>query len=219
MERVTIQLKSARPSSRRAISRRFLTAVVSITLAGLCLFTSCGTVLPERGTSRSAPDSTPARQHVDTEVPEVTNPLDIKTLTSDPCTALSRTDLGELGLDPEGRQDSRRSGEECSWNYRDITIGALTVMVYGANKDGLAGIYRQRDTAAKFEPTQVAGYPGVYADAVQENPAADGRCQLYIGVSDRDVLVMITQLDGGPDADDPCRIADHLGEMTLSHLT
>lgn len=210
---MTITPKRSHPS-RRTTPQKIITAAV-LTAVLLGLFASCGIMRPD---TESPGAAAPTSQPSDDGVPEVSDPLDIGDLGTDPCGALSLNDLRELDLERKGRQMSQTAGEACAWSYPDVATGEVSFMVYGANKEGLAGIYRQRDTAAQFEPTDVKGYPGVYADAVQGDPAADGRCTLYVGVTKHDVLVLTAQLDGGPDADKPCRIANGLARLTLAHL-
>lgn len=189
--------------------------LVGASLLGSCSLLPIGTDASSDPTTPPTSDGSPSPN-----VPRVAHPLDASTVAADPCTALTATDVEELDLDPKGVRRTGSAGEECSWNNEDVLVGALTVIAYDTD-EGLAAIYRQEDTAAQFEPTEVMGYPGVIADAVSDTGGrtAEGRCMLYLGVSDQDVLVMAVQLDRGPDVERPCDVAEDLARRTLTNLS
>lgn len=205
----------SRLGALRARTAQAVALLVGASLLGACSLLPIGPGASSEPTTPPSPSASPS-----SNVPEVTNPLDASTVAADPCSALTATDVEELELDPEGRRRTGAVGEECSWNNEDILIGALTVMAYDTD-EGLAAIYRQEDTAAQFEPTEVMGYPGVIADAVSEagSRTAKGRCLLYLGVSDQDVLVMFALFDRGPDVERPCEVAADLARRTLTNLS
>lgn len=203
-----------KPVIHRPPRRRIAAAAATI---GLCLVTGCGVLLPDREPSPE-PEVT-ASPSPGSEAPEVTHPLDIGDLESEPCDALTEEDLDRLGVVREGEQGESAAGEECAWNYLDILDGVLRFAVWARDADGLPGIYANRDYVAYFEPTEVDGYPGVYADAVQEDPARAGRCNLYLGVNERNVLLLTVMLDRGPDKHRPCEIADEFARLALAHLS
>lgn len=205
----------SRLGALRARTAQAVALLVGASLLGACSLLPIGPGASSEPTTPPSPSASPS-----SNVPEVTNPLDVSTVAADPCTALTATDVDELELDPEPKRRSNHTGELCTWNNEDILIGALTVLVYDTD-DGLAAIYRQEDTAAQFEPTEVMGYPGVFADALSEagSRTAEGRCILYLGVSDQDVLAMLIQFDRGPDVERPCEVAADLARRTLANLS
>jgi len=91
-------------------------------------------------------------------------PLDVEPFLDRPCEVLTPEQAAEWTVsNPERVPDERTyTGPACEFQpddpkqvYFGITIQTL---------DGLEGVYQRRDTLQLFEPTAVAGYPGVFND-------------------------------------------------------
>lgn len=148
--------------------------------------------------------------------PAVEEPLDTAKLEADPCSALSASATADLGVEGPGTKRKSTGGVECSWNYPEVTTGALTIAALTDSADGLNDIYAQQDRSAYFEPTEIGGYPAVLAD--RRDDRSNGRCGLYVGVSDKLAFWATTQIDKGADKSAPCPIAEKLAESAVQTL-
>ncbi|MGH3621515.1 MAG: DUF3558 domain-containing protein, partial [Sciscionella sp.] len=125
-----------------------------------------------------------------TEAPKIAQPLDSSKYLSQPCAALSASQLSALSLPANsGKQYEMGSiganaGPGCAWeNTADRSIVGVSFVT--ANKNGLSDLYRARATQPAsyfgyFEPTTVAGYPAVFNDGTDGRSAGD--CGIGVGI-------------------------------------
>jgi hypothetical protein len=112
----------------------------------------------------------------------VTDPIDAAKYIVNPCAMLTPSQIAAFGFEGPGepRQGARAM---CTWHtvgsHEGINISFTT------NKMGLTDTYRtyvRLKDSAYWEPTTVAGYPGVF-ESVSDG-RADGDCDLVVGVRD-----------------------------------
>ncbi len=176
---------------------RFLVTLSVVTTVTACTTTAGGAPRPapdgeDSSTSSSAPSTSAPPTPATEDVPKVADPLDASTFVAAPCTALTSTQLNQLGVNPPGRARGNDGVEEpgCSWHGTgtSVSIGWIT-----ANPNGLADSYRGRDREAYFIETTVDGYPAVFVD--RTDGRATGRCGILVAVSD--TMTFYTAENGG----------------------
>ena len=191
-------------------------ALVVLALAG-CSSKTGGTANP----AASSPDDTASSAAGGNSAPKVSSPLDPAKLKSDPCSVLSSSQRSTLGVE-DGTPRSGEAGSTCAWVYTaDETRSSRVDIAADPNTDGLAGIY---DLYAKggtdqyeyWEPTEVSGYPGVYA--ATKDFRSKGQCKLLVGVTDTQAVQVFSQLGSGPGASDPCPQTLKVAEAMIQTL-
>ncbi|MCR6489508.1 DUF3558 domain-containing protein [Amycolatopsis sp. OK19-0408] len=186
-------------------------AFAVLALAG-CAGKTRGTPNPEptadsgsSETSRSAADSAP-------RVPE---PLNTANITSDACNTINGDGRSSLGLG-DGSSRSTSNGPSCTFQEAADPGNQIDVTTVTANKNGLQDVYDTKGNDAYFEETQAGGYPVVYAAALDDRK--NGKCGLFVAVTDELTVNILVQYDHGAGAADPCSVAQKFGEAMISTL-
>jgi hypothetical protein len=156
-------------------------------------------------TSRSAADS----------APRVPSPLNAANITSDACTTIDATGRSKLSLG-DGTPRTTANGPSCTFQEAADPGNQIDVTTVTANKNGLQDVYDTKANDAYFEETQAYGYPAVYAAAVDDRK--DGKCGVFIGVTDELAVNILVQYDNGAGATDPCAVAQKFGESMIQTL-
>jgi len=203
------------------ISRRthgLLITLLSVALLGACSGAAGGHAQPANTAPASdgRPVPSSSTQHTG-RVPAVEEPLDVSTLHGDPCSALSQTQREELNLE-SGKVKEGKVGPYCKYRYGNGSGNSVTIGISGRLPQGLDSVYGKRKNLEVFEPTDISGYPAVYA--AQHDQQDDGMCQLYVGVTDTDVVRLVAQLY--PDTDDyprGCDVAELTAGTMIEHLS
>ena len=200
------------------MTRRNTAAVALALLTAASVLTACGddsSADAPTTTSRTTAASSSSADNQ--QVPTVSNPLDPTSLVSDPCAALSSSQLGELGFaGGETRPNEEFEGEACRWRGSEESLDSVDLTAFVGTTDGLKGVYASKDRSAYFEPTEVAGYPAVYSSV--GDGRAMGMCGLWVGVSDQAVLHIMTNLVSAESAEASCGLAADVAEATISTL-
>ncbi|MFE6610083.1 DUF3558 domain-containing protein [Amycolatopsis sp. NPDC057786] len=147
--------------------------------------------------------------------PKVSNPLKTSSIESDACSALSAAKRSELGLG-EGERGTTSVGQGCTLFAADDKLNQIDISPVLANKNGLSDVYDTKANNEYFEPTEVAGYPAVYAASLDARNK--GKCGLFVGVTDQLAVNILVQYDNGPGASDPCPVALKVGEAMIETL-
>ncbi|EOD65511.1 DUF3558 domain-containing protein [Amycolatopsis vancoresmycina] len=195
---------------------RRLIAVPALAFAVLALAGCAGKT---RGTANPAPASessteTTTRSTADT-APHVPAPLNTGSITSDACATLSASARSDLGLG-EGRPRTTGNGPSCTFQEAADPGNQIDVTTVTANKNGLQDVYDTKANDAYWGETQAAGYPGVYAAAVDDRK--NGKCGLFVAVTDQLAVNVLVQYDNGAGASDPCPVAMKFGEAMIHTL-
>jgi hypothetical protein len=202
---------------RRVFSITFAVLMAAVVSAGCGVKEGdAGNVAPMSSQPNSARAAAPGGDTGSTgSAPSVDRPLNPAPLLTDACAALSPSQLSTLGL-KAGKPRTIETGKTCSWRYADGTSNTVNISPIEPNKNGLSDIYEQGEQKAYFEPTQIAGYPAVYADITDDR--FRGRCALDVGVTDHLAVFILTQLDDGNDARKPCPVADKIAAAMIETL-
>jgi hypothetical protein len=147
--------------------------------------------------------------------PRVPSPLNTASITSDACTTLSSSARSTLGLG-DGSPRSTANGPSCTFQEAADPGNQIDVTTVTANKNGLSDVYDTKANDAYFDETQVSGYPAVYAAALDDRK--DGKCGLFVGVTDELAVNVLVQYDNGAEAADPCAVAQKFGEAMIQTL-
>ncbi|MFB9684730.1 DUF3558 domain-containing protein [Amycolatopsis plumensis] len=195
---------------------RRLIAVPALAVAALAL-TGCagktrGTANPAPSTAESGSETT--RSTADT-APRVPSPLNTASITSDACTTLTASARSDLGLG-EGQPRTTGNGPSCTFQEAADPGNQIDVTTVTANKNGLQDVYDTRANDAYFGETQAYGYPGVYAGPVDARN--NGKCGLFVAVTDQLTVNILVQYDHGPGVSDPCSVAMKFGESMIRSL-
>lgn len=166
-----------------------------------------GTDSASTGTGSTAPGS------VSTEgAPTVSHPLDAQAILADPCSALTAGQLSALGVGGSApMNNSDPTGPGCGWTSQSLlTVGVKSL---AANTHGLSDLYRKQQSMAYWRPTQVDGYPAVFADAA---PQQNGGCLLNTAVNDH--LYFLASADGAASNDQACLLARQTAADVIKNL-
>ncbi|MFJ9782143.1 DUF3558 domain-containing protein [Amycolatopsis sp. NPDC101161] len=156
-------------------------------------------------TSRSAADSAP-------RVPE---PLNTANITSDACNSINAAGRAALGLG-DGSPRSTGNGPSCTYQEAADPGNQIDVTTVTANKNGLQDVYDTKANDAYFGESQAYGYPAVYAAALDDRK--NGKCGLFVGVTNELAVNILVQYDHGAGASDPCSVAGKFGEAMIQTL-
>ncbi|MFE0019982.1 DUF3558 domain-containing protein [Amycolatopsis sp. NPDC059021] len=195
------------------MSRRpllFVVAAAALTVAG-CSGTTGGTASPAPA---SATDSNTGGSGGGS-APKVPAPLNVSSIQSNACATLSSAKVSQLKLSP-GTPRTGSAGPSCTFTYADDHGNQIDVSTVTANKNGLSDVYDTKANDEYFEPTQIAGYPAVYAAALDHR--GKGKCGLFVGVTDQLSVNILAQLDNGADAKTPCPVVAKVGEAIVQTL-
>lgn len=201
---------------------RFLTTLAiasALTLAGC---SSEGSGQPTTGdpgaNGEPTVDAGSGTKTPDVTAPEVAKPIsNIERYKQDPCKILTKSQATELGYaNLIEREKDASDGPACRW--RDSDTNEVAIVVLSDQPDGLTGVYRNRDSFDYFEPTEVAGYPGLFAGVVDDR--ADGGCAMDVGVTDQQVITLsASMLPGTAAAERPCEILKRAGKMAVKTMS
>ncbi|MFJ1765933.1 DUF3558 domain-containing protein [Amycolatopsis sp. NPDC088138] len=171
------------------------------------------------GTANPAPSAEPsssdASQPAAGSAPRVPSPLNAGNITSDACTTLNATGRSALSLG-DGTPRSTGNGPSCTFQEAADPGNQIDVTTVTANKNGLQDVYDTKANDAYFDETQVSGYPAVYAAAADDRK--DGKCGLFVAVTDELTVNILVQYDNGAGASDPCPVAQKFGESMVQTL-
>lgn len=186
--------------------------VVGAALAGCTSTSGTGsTPTPATSTTQNLPASTTGSAP---KAPAVAHPLDTTKIMSQPCTALTSSDVSGLNIvNGSGKPDSDNNGSQCSWagdSGGTVSIGWVTT-----NKNGLSDLYAKSSTMAYWQPTTVSGYPAAYGDALSDG-RAQGDCVINTAVSDE--LYFIAQVDTPQNASQSCTLAEQAAGDVIRNL-
>ncbi|OZM72723.1 hypothetical protein CFN78_13960 [Amycolatopsis antarctica] len=193
--------------------------LASLSLVALGLLSACGGETagsPAAGAPTPAESSGSSAAEPDSGAPAVADPIDTASFEADPCVALSGAAASGLGLKDTGRKRSTGGGAACSWDYSEVTTGRLTIIALTRNSKGLGTMYEQKEQLAYFEEAEIAGHPAVYAGPTDDR--TQGRCELYVGLSEKLALQALTQIDQGPDKPRSCQVAEKLADSAMQTL-
>jgi hypothetical protein len=194
--------------------------LAALALAG-CSTKTDGTANPIASGAPGTSSSTNGDGGGGNGAPKVSSPLDPAKLKSDVCSVLSASQRSSLGVE-DGTPRTTSAGSSCAWVYKDDETRSSRVDIAAdPNTDGLAGIYDLyakggKDQYEYWEPTQVSGYPGVYA--ATKDFRTQGQCKLLVGVTDSQAVQVFTQIGSGPGASDPCPYALKAAEAMIQTL-
>ncbi|WP_409489594.1 DUF3558 domain-containing protein [Amycolatopsis sp. cmx-11-12] len=195
--------------------RRSLVLVfAAAALVAGCSGTKSGTASSEPSYTTGA-GSPSASSGSSGSAPKVPSPLKTSSIESDACSALSAAKRSELGLG-EGEPRTTSVGPGCSIFAADDRLNQIEISPVLANKNGLSDVYDTKANDEYFEPTEVGGYPAVYAAALDGRKS--GKCGLFVGVTDQLAVNILVQYDNGPGASDPCPVALKVGEAMIQTL-
>lgn len=170
-----------------------------------------GTTQPLTSTSASAP---PASGSADPGL-KVSDPLNTQALEANPCTEITSTQVTTFGLSA-GTSRQTSTGPGCYWTLTAAPHDRLDIGLVSINKTGINGVYANKAKFEYFEPTQVSGYPAVYAD--QADQRSIGYCSLWIGVTDQLEVLVDTQLLTSVDKAKSCDIAKTFAEAMIQTM-
>ncbi|MEA5359779.1 DUF3558 domain-containing protein [Amycolatopsis sp., V23-08] len=198
------------------MNRRLL-AVPALAFAVLavagCSSKTGGTANPAPSAEPSGSDS--ASQPAAGSAPRVPSPLNAGNITSDACTTLNAAGRSALSLG-DGTPRSTGNGPSCTFQEAADPGNQIDVTTVTANKNGLQDVYDTKANDAYFDETQVSGYPAVYAAAADDRK--DGKCGLFVAVTDQLTVNILVQYDNGAGAADPCPVAQKFGESMVQTL-
>ena len=202
------------------------TAAISATLTTVLLAgTSCSdneagmpiTESPPATTQTSEPTADVPGVEPPPSVPKVTDPIqNVKRFISKPCDTLTHDQAAQLKLDAKIEENlDNDQGPQC--RYFNEKEDRLSVVFSKRQPLGIAGLYLNNQNTPGFykyfEPVDIAGHPGVFADAADDRP--NGLCALSVGLTDKQTVTMTLDIRGEKD---PCSILKKAAEFAVKTM-
>ena len=179
-----------------------------LALMGGCSATTAGTP-----TADSSATSTPTAS---SEAQHVTNPLDPTPYLSKPCDLVPQQLTAQLGVTQP--KPDMSLGSFCGWisETDDKTLTVSIPTLTNGKNGGIAAVYKARDAGGyRFaDPTEVSGYPAAFADTTDRR--AQGKCTVYVGISDG--VVFAAGVDGFRGQEDSCGAAQQVAAAVIATL-
>lgn len=198
------------------MNRRLL-AAGALVFAGLavagCSGKTRGTANPAATTEAGSSETT-SRSAADS-APRVPEPLNTANITSDACNTINAAGRATLSLG-DGTPRSTGNGPSCTFQEAADPGNQIDVTTVTANKNGLQDVYDTKGNDAYFGESQAYGYPAVYAAALDDRK--NGKCGLFVGVTNELAVNILVQYDHGAGAADPCSVAGKFGEAMVQTL-
>ena len=145
-------------------------------------------------------------------------PLDVAPFLDRPCEVLTPEQAAEWTVsNPERVPDERTyTGPACAFEPDDfdhVSFGTTIRMT-----DSLESTYQRRDILQLFEPTEVAGYPGVFNDSADRR--SGGNCGLTVGVAEDTALAVLVSVRDrqSPAYTDPCPVAARIMQQMIETI-
>lgn len=160
--------------------------------------------LPADETPVSTSRTRPAR-----EAPAVPEPLRID--VDDPCAALTPEQLSAMGITDPGVRGFHDGDAECRWHLATSPLHVVSLTPVASEKAGLSDVYAGKKYQQYFEPTEIDGYPAVYAGVLDQR--SNGNCQLWVGVTDELAVDVATHFL----ETDPCPVAERVAAGMIEH--
>ncbi|PRX47675.1 uncharacterized protein DUF3558 [Prauserella shujinwangii] len=105
----------------------------------------------------------------------------------------------------------------CEYEYDDDSASRVSIIQTPDFTNGLTDVYARKDSLAYFEPTEISGYPAVYAS--RSDGRANGICQLHVGLTDSFVATLYVQLTHStPDYPRGCEVAELTAQTMIENL-
>lgn len=177
-------------------------------------------------TSNNAAATTPAAKWPKHGAPDIAQPLDVSSLTHNPCDAITDTQVesfpGTLDETQTSPTTAGGAGTACGWifdgprySYGSISGGIVPPT---PTHHGLSSIYDGRDAAKVFRPIKsINGYPAVIYSG--SGPIESGSCRMSVGLRNDTAYRIQTMLDADhPSYDKPCRMARKLAGYIVQNL-
>jgi hypothetical protein len=173
---------------------------------------------PAPATSGSDVSGSASPSNAGGDAPPVTQPgLDLSRYESNPCSALSASQLAPFGASTSGSNGDSAVGPQCRWRSVDALNGTTVTVAILTKAHGLDGMYRNRSQFPVFRPTQVNGYPAVDGDITD---AAQGACTTGVATSQGagfQVAVHV-QSESSPQYKSPCTVSEKIAQTIVGNL-
>lgn len=197
------------------------TALLSFALLAGCSDPEKGTPTPVGQASGEPPVSAPPTSSSSADhggdAPRVSEPIDVSGLEEDPCTALSDAQVQKLNLLPGERGETDQGAPKCRYEYDDDSGSRVVFTLVPEFSNGLADLYEREPNLAYFEPTEVSGYPAVYASPNEGR--SSGVCQLHVGLTDNFLVSVWVYLgQSTPDYPRGCEVAEMSTRTMIENL-
>lgn len=204
-----------------------VTVALAIGLAGCSEDPGAGT--PPGGeptvgipTEPTADDPTGGPTGPAVDAPKVPNPVqNLEKYKQSPCDMLTKAQASALKYDAEiGVPADQKEEPECKW--RTATRDNFSIFLSADQPLGIAGLYQNKQQDPEFytyfEPVDIAGFPGVFADTYDDRP--NGACGLFVGVTDTQIISLVgTVTRGGPGQGDPCGLLKKVAEAAVKTMS
>jgi|SRR5699024_2639375 len=171
-------------------------------------------------TTSSESRSTSATSDWPSELPRITDPINVDHWAETPCKVLSDMQLEKFSIESEPEAGKSDPGPTCDWGdiFEDkITVGAN----FGTKQHStIPGLYKYNEMGfySYFDPVVIEDYPAVIYTESDERDA--GGCAIAIGLREKHTYAMTIRLgDDHPDYGDPCSVLKDVAEMAVTTMT
>lgn len=200
----------------RKLASLTISCLAAVTVAA-CSSPTSGAPAPTSSAPVSSQQTSALPHH---GAPAVAGALNATAVTTDPCTAVTSSQVEQAGGKvSSSRVDQLSAGKFCTFAFED-GLSTVSAGVDTLDKDGLSHLYAlkaQNSGITTFEPQKpVLGYPAVkFANGGEDST----ECQLAVGISNETMYMVFSRLGSqSPYASNPCDLSAKVAEFAIQHL-
>lgn len=176
--------------------KRLHVAVLGCGLAVTAMLGACTSATMDPMPLQSTPTTTSSRA-VPTSVgpaPRVSQPLNVARFVADPCESLTTAQIPTL-------KNVGKADGTCTWLIKKNDDSVVVTWL----QNGLTVFYTQSSVESYWQPTTVAGYPAVFASAVDARD--QGGCRINVGINDTTMFAVDYTADSSRSSCDSAKTA------------
>jgi len=154
------------------------------------------------------------------DVPKITDPIDLDSWSDNPCDILTNEQLGNLTINSNPKPGHTKAGPNCTWG--DLTDdginigGSLGVSITST----IPGLYKNNNLGkyAYFDPITINDYPAVFFGRADDRN--HGGCGIAIALEPSHTYVINLRLhEDYPRYNKPCSVLEDVSTMAVDTMT
>lgn len=202
--------------------RTRLTVILAISLMGLaaCNNPQHGSPSTPEASSKRSSNAATTSTSWPSELPRITDPVDVAPWMEHPCDVLTEQQLDDLDINTKPEPGSDTSAPSCKWG--DLFDDQIVVDGdFGPDKEStIPGLYHNNELGryAYFDPVAIKDYPAVLYGISDDRDI--GGCGMAIALRKGHTYVIgVDSNDDYPSYDEPCTVVKDVAEKIVTTMT
>lgn len=208
------------------------TLPTAILLIGIVGFAACQspqdgapttqTSSPDASNEATATSSASSSTSWPSELPRISDPVDVEHWLEHPCEVLTKKQLDDLDINIKSDSSTGEEDDVASCDWGGLFGDGISFGGYFAptKATSIPDLYHddQQGELAFLDPVTINKYPGVFFGRIDDRDR--GMCELALGVHDKYIYLIDLTLDRGyPGYRKACTVAKDIGEMAVTTMT